>query len=63
MEEFTILVPSERRQFFLDLIEQLGFDRRNSEQLEVPQSQIDEVRRRRTMYKREDFIELKDMIA
>ena len=63
MEEFKIWVPADRRQFFLELIDQLGFDLTPPPVEEVLQSQIDEVRRRKTMYSREEFRPWEDVIA
>jgi hypothetical protein len=54
MEEFTILVPLERRDFFLDSIEQLGFDRQSSTTEDLRQKQHEEIQKRRAMYTRED---------
>ncbi len=62
MEEFKIWVPTDRRQFFIDLVEQLGFELTPPPSEELLQSQIDEVRRRKSMYSRDEFSPWEDVI-
>ncbi len=63
MEEFKIWVPADRRQFFIELVEQLGFELTPPPSGEILQSQIDEVRRRKSMYSREEFSPWEDVIS
>lgn len=51
MKEITLKVPDTKLSFFMELINQLGLEIKNDEQVNIPDWQINEVRERLEDYK------------
>lgn len=63
MEEFTVQVPTEKKQFFIDLMEQLGYGVFVFPSEEVLAAQKEEVERRIASNSPQDYKPWEEVIA